>query len=310
MFEYADVHLPATCLRDLWWLTLSDREVGGQIHPRATTNNGAATCPLSCDVELFEGSALQETPDAANLDLYEGKDRPAAKRTVRMATTEFPVASYVTAGTCPDAPRARVNLLFHTHPLLMVRDPNTLVARIALPSLGDIFAHAAASQLLHAERHGRLNGLMVMAFEGLYVFNVTPRKFAQLWRLYRRGGGLPAVERAVFEELRPFNQAFFKAMKPLCDARPHIYGTDGAPLVHTSLWRRPDAPRPRLDFPFAAGAHDPEVARFAQDNPFVRGLRQHGYTCTFYPLRLLEDPDGLRLTVPVAVDRDLLQTHA
>jgi hypothetical protein len=301
MFEYAEVHLPATCLRDLWWLTLSDREVGGQIHPRETTVAGHTACPLSCDVELIEGTVLEEKPDSDTLDLYEGKDRPASKNTIRMATTTFRESHYVTAGSCPAAPQTRVNLVFHTHPLLMVRDPITHMARIALPSLGDIYAHGVVSQLVHAEQHGRLNGLMVVAFEGLYVFNITPRKFAELWQLYQREGHA-TVERVVFDELRPYNQAFFKAMKPMCDARPEVYGTRGAPMVHTQRWRRPHAPRPSLDFPFATGVYDAEVVRFAQKNPFVDGLRRHGYSYMFYPLQLLQSDEGLRLRVPVAVD--------
>lgn len=284
-FVYKRVTIPLDCLKSLWTLSLSKNEWGGRFKVREDMY-------LDCNLDLIKGTTKQEEV-GENSHLYLGEeayDENRRLKPVKMASLSFSYEDYT--GTSPQ----KINVIFHTHPLLLVRDDDTHIARIALPSLGDLFAHCVYSNLENHQVNGHLNGYIVVAFEGAYVYNIMPHKFAQLRETYDRllkqhtqDDAIDILKKQVFDALRPINKRFFSDMKAMCDARPDLFGTEGAPDIQDSMWTCKGCEPHELDFPFAEGIHTPLVRTYARNNPFTRGIALHGFQCEFFPAPFTSD---------------------
>jgi hypothetical protein len=285
-FDYVPVTIPKECLRSLWTLSLSENEWAG----RLVVDQG---CNASCNVELIEGTVIEETSGMDSV-LYLGKDKAFDKdkklKPVRMASVYIPMSEYEKVDTCD---KGKINVIFHTHPLLLVRDKDTHIARIALPSLGDVWVHCVLSNMLNYETNQHVNCTIIVAFEGLYLYSILPHKFRQIHTTYTNliakgmthKDAVNELQQHTFDELRPVNNAFFKDMKAYCDAHPDKFGTDGAPDIRNTMWdcKGCVVKDKDLTFPFAEAIKTPLVRDYARENPFTEGIIKHGYHCEFFP---------------------------
>jgi hypothetical protein len=288
-FEYTAVTIPLSCLRSLHTLSLSENEWAGRFEVDAN-------CRAGCDIDLIEGSVIEARTGPEAL-LYLGKDKAYDEnkqfKPIRLASVYIPWELYSVSDPCGSG----VNVLFHTHPLLLVRDKETHIARIALPSMGDIFVHCVLANLESYDANGHAVCTLIVSFEGCYLYSILPHKFRQVYdrRKALIAGGKTAEEaekvlrQETFDALRPANDAFFKAMKAHCDARPDLFGTDGAPDIRNAMWDRKGATPDELDFPFARAIGTPAVTEMARSNPFTEGLIEQGFHCDFYPAPFTED---------------------
>jgi hypothetical protein len=291
----------------MWSLTLDRREWGGQLLPAGAGGTCDGEQRVGCKLELIKGTdARDDHPDAA---LYRGEG--GGRLPMQVAVTPFYEEVFQVHPICA---QRTINCFWHTHPLLMLRDPITKAGRLGPPSLGDFFAHSVLSNGRNFRQHKQLNTTVLMAFEGLYIYGVLPHKFRKLMDRaealldtladrvsaaeraeFDTVGELPVaprnqLKREVFAELRPAVQEFTAAMKRRCDSH-NDRGTDAAAVLGDSQWRAllAGAAPPELDFPFASAIHDPELVDFARDNPFTSGLERLGYYCIFVPCRNFED---------------------
>jgi len=278
--DYVAVTIPHACLQSLWALTLSENEWAGRL---VLDRN----CQAGCNVDLIEGGVLEDVTDRRK-SLYQGKDsaddpKPARIASVRIPSTEYTKLDVCTAGSA--------NVLFHTHPLLLVRDAHTRVARIALPSIGDIFVNCVFGNILNYERTNHINCNVVVAFEGIYVYFILPHKFRAIynqWSFLLRSGwsreqAVDVLETQTFDELRPANKLFFKEMKAFCDTHADAFGTDGAPDIRNTMWHCKGCAIPDLRFPYANAIRTSLVRDWARSNPMTVALNEHGFHCEFYP---------------------------
>ena len=296
-FEYAEITLPHDCLLSLWALTLSENEWGGRLD--------VSQCKAKCDVELVEGTVIKKRAGPES-ELYLGKDKAYSDKgklkPIKLASVYIPWHKYSEMGDCGNN---GVNLIFHTHPLLLTRDQETKVARIALPSMGDIFVHCVLANIESYKKTGNAVMTVVMAFEGLYKYSILPHKFRQVYDKYNSlvAGGKTEEEAEAqlrtetFDELRPSNQQFFKVMKKHCDENRDKYATDGAPDIRNGMWHeKGKAPSlEELDFPFAKHLGSKMVVDMARNNPFTHGLICLGFHCEFIPAPYQRD---LQLLAP------------
>ena len=295
-FEYTAITIPIACLRSLWSLSLSENEWAGRF---VVDSN----CRAQCDIELIEGSVIESRAGADTL-LYLGKDKAyddkKQLKPIRLASVYIPWELY----TKSDPARRALTSSF-THPLLLVRDKDK-IARIALPSMGDIFVHCVLANLDAYEANGHAVCTVIVAFEGLYVYGILPHKFRQIFdrRNALLGAGKSAEEaekimrEETFDALRPANNAFFKVMKAHCDKHPDKFGTDGAPDIRNKMWHQKGAIPEKLNFPFARAIGQPIVTDLARSNPFTKGLIEQGFHCDFYPAPFTED---IRMLAPAKI---------
>lgn len=296
IFTYITITLPLKCVRSLWALTLSDDEWGGQFFPRI--HNGR--CVLSCDdVSLVKGIKISEHPDQ---EYYQGQS--GVTNIASVPLYEEVISSYKMCGDTTQ----RVNMFFHTHPLLLSRDSDTLLAKFAPPSLGDIFAHCVLGNFFNFHRnHGQLNVSIIMAFEGLYMYSISPRKFSEITaRIYELMqisspselleitgeiplGVIETLKMEIFDELRECHaryldeqEAFLKVYAPYMD-------TAGAEEVNDSLWAQKGAVPERLNFMFAHQVGERYLTDFIRNNSLIRGLQKHGFSYEFYPAPFSQD---------------------
>jgi hypothetical protein len=230
---------------------------------------------------------------------------------MQIAVTPFYEEVFQVHPLCRDR---SINCFWHTHPLLMMRDPTTAVARLAPPSLGDFFAHSVLSNSRNFRQNRQLNTTVLMAFEGLYAYGVLPHKFRKLMdradalvtalaasipptelETFKTVGELPAAAREtlkdeVFAELRPAVAEYNRAMQQFCDSRDDC-GTSGAVELGDAQWRElvaGQAPA-ELEFPFARAVHSDDLIAFARDNVMTTALAELGFYCLFVPRRNFED---------------------
>lgn len=288
MFRYQRLRLPVETLRTMWVLTLSANEWGGRLQPRVQDG----VCVLSVqDTALIRGTSLEVHADAAH---YSGND---PRTVVRVASTPFDAEVRGYMPMC-DSP-ATINMIFHSHALHMGRS-----AVLAPPSMGDYFAHCILSNFCNATLHGQLNTTVVMAYEGLYVYTITPEaygRYAARIRALMDGRAQTALERARYAKgelphdvVELLKAEFFNAVRPSYEAflreaaaltRRLDMGTAGAPTLNDMLWAcygcLPPVP---LAFGFHRTMQLEPVRRFLADqNPYLRGLRAHGFDYSFYP---------------------------
>lgn len=278
--DYVPVVISHACLQSLWTLTLSENEWAGRL---VLDRN----CQAGCNVDLIEGGVLEDVTDRRK-SLYRGNDSADDSKPVRVASVIIPNKEFTKLDACV---AGSANILFHTHPLLLVRDIHTHVARIALPSMGDIFVNCVFGNILNYERTGHVNCNVVIAFEGVYVYFILPYKFQRIyeqWGFMLRSGmsreqAAAALETQTFDELRPANQLFFKKMKAFCDANADAFGTDGAPDIRNAMWHCKGCAIPDLLFPYADAIRTSLVRDWARSNPMTASLNEHGFHCEFYP---------------------------
>lgn len=296
-FKYAPLLLPAKCATSMWMLTLSGIEWGGQFKPEKVDG----VCQLACDgVDLIRGTGLEDHPDAR---LYAGD----SNRKVRIASTPFYHEVSRVFPLCDSG--VSVNMFFHTHPLLMLRNAKTQLARCGPPSIGDHVAHNILANYRNWKENKQVNTTVVMAFEGMYMYTVLPHKFMRVvvriaalvkacqmtaseQKLADKGqppmSVMKQIKAEVFDELRDGGLEYQDAMTAFVKAHPGMFCARGAPTVHNSLWSK-KGHAPELDFEFARSLGDPRLVEFCRNNPMVTACHQHGYHVEFYPAPFAED---------------------
>jgi hypothetical protein len=289
LVQYVPVTLTRPHLQSIWLLTLSDVEWGGVFDIVPTTTNTCSAVTTGRPIRGTVARAVSEEEKA----LYHGTNEPVDTER-RIASVAFATTDYTRATEC--APGRPINVFFHVHPVMVVRDRQTHVARIAPPSIGDIFVHCILSNLLNYQATGNLNCAMVMAFEGLYVYTITPSKFRHLWAEYQhrtKKGDVWAdivadFQKRTFAELRPANKAFMKDRDAFCDRFHDQFDTRAAPLLHDTLWHT-GLGHPALMFPYARAIKTSLVRDYARDNILTRALVDLGYIYDFYPAPFDQD---------------------
>lgn len=296
MFKYVDVTFPAKCLERMRQLCLSDREYGGRFEP----DMSSGSCKIGCQgVKLVRGTPLQDdNPDAA---LYAGQ---ATDVTVRIAVTPLYYEVFSTSTLCQSS--HRMNMFFHTHPLLM---DESNVGHIAPPSIGDFFAHGLLANYRNYTGNGVINMPVVMAREGLYYYNILAERFArELFEIQRlvdkhyyglttaerenlKVGELPVVvvdelKQRIFAEMRPVHDAFFRQMTAWVNDHAKELSTLGAVRVHDTVeWSDgSDEPAPQQTCNFDRSMSYDWFRRFCTQNVIVnKGMTDIGFICVFQP---------------------------
>jgi hypothetical protein len=309
-FEYVDMVISARCLRAMWYLTLDGREWGGQLRPAIDRDN---KCKLSCeDVKLIEGTGPEEHADGA---LYSGNGSAA-----RVAITPFYEEIFQKSPMCGRDSRF-INMIFHTHPLHMM---GTIWAP-SPPSLGDFVAHCVLGNYRNSrQNHGQLNAMVIMSFEGMYVYNILPWRFAQevvrlnadvlavrqRRQLTESEAGLAALghvpaevaeatKKRLFNELRPLSEHGRAQSSAFIRANSNAASLSGAPHFGDSRWEcatRDTCGVANLNFPMARQLLGrPDLVQLLQhDSVFLHHLRDHGFTYDFFPAPFIHD-----ISVPV-----------
>ena len=297
MFKYVHLTFPAQCLERMRNLCLSDREFGGRFEPSMSSGS----CKLDCrNVKLVHGTSLQDdNPDAA---LYTGQSPDV---TVRIAVTPLYKEVFSTSLLCQSDDK--VNMFFHTHPLLM---DESGIGYIAPPSIGDFFAHGLLSNVRNYRQNGVINMPVVMAREGLYCYNILAGRFAdeldEIDRLIEkhahnlttaerdnlRIGELPLViidelKQRIFDDLRPAHDEFFRQMSTWIQDHVSDLRTDGAVALHDGGWHKTTA-MPTCNFDQSLAK--PWFRQFCQSNVIVSGgMTRVGFICVFVPGPFTDD---------------------
>ena len=307
-------HVPLTisldCLRSMWYLTLSENEWGGQLYPEIKDGR----CQLSCDIKLIEGTGLQQHKDDK---FYLGKNASASRR-VRIAVTPFYKEVFQVYPLCET--EDTINMFFHTHPLLMVRDDNNQ-GKLAPPSLGDLFAHCILSNYRNYKQNKQLNTCVLISFEGMYVYYILPHKFRQIYerieQLYKELvnnpspveadgyeiGEVPlrvvnAVKAEFFDSMRTAMDAFGLQMRIFLDSQKDLLDTTGAPVIKDTMWscKACEVEPEQLAFPFNTAIQTPAFRNYARDNVFIQAMRENGFSYDFFPAPFTQDVQFLAPT--------------
>lgn len=297
-----EVMLPLSpeCLGRMRALTLSKREFGFQLVPRVDPATGR--CAVECLTHLIQGTEMSaDDPDVA---LY-GDD-------VEVASTPFYREVFSVTDVCGTPSKA--NIFGHTHQ----------VGTPAPPSLGDFAAHAFMGNL-RQQREDQgvvLNTHYVVAFEGIYEYNITEPKFRQLLEQVRRIEAehprevaaqrsldpkeladvvVDKIKRHITAELDPYNSMFYNEVERLC--RAPEFNTKGARMLDDKLWKcKGGECQPDYPFEFARRLESCPVTqqklqKFLETNSYAQGLRQHGYYYRYFPYDMV---NGVELPVKVS----------
>ena len=293
-FIYVPLTISQKCLQSIWHLTLSENEWGGQLFPAIIDNK----CQLSCDVPLIEGTGLQKHKEDV---YYLGKDAPRAA-SVRIAVTPLYKEVFQVYPLCDS--EHTINMFFHTHPLLSIRDADNL-GKFAPPSLGDFFAHTILSNYRNYKQNKQLNTCVLMSFEGMYVYSILPHKFREIFkqiellfkqlfpnptRVEAMGYEIGEVPMAVvekvkmdfFNDLRQPLDSFNYEMNTFLEKHADKTDTTAAPQLQDSVWNCKSC-TPPLDFPFFKAIQTPEFQCFIRNNSMVQALHSRGFTYDFFP---------------------------
>lgn len=296
-FDYVKCILPAKCLRAIHLLTLSENEWGGQLKPKIDSKDGI--CKLSCDdIELIKGTGLGPHPDAK---LYSGK---RSSTSVQVAVTPFYKEVFEQHRMCGSTTK-HINMFFHTHPLMM---SSKEVARPSPPSLGDFFAHAVLSNSRNYRMNRQLNTTCVMAFEGLYVYTITPTKFKEVmdeidalveqreqrikWteaerKMWKVGEAprdvVEELKPKIFDELRPGAEQMQKwLLKNPCPK--DLFEIAGAEILADTQWGSKDeSNKYSFDFPMGKALGTERLQSFLKTNPLLKHLNKCGFNYVFFP---------------------------
>jgi hypothetical protein len=275
-------------------LTLASAEFGGRLVPQTDPTTGE--CVLACHTRLIHGTGMRE----ASVDesrRYGG----GGNNSVAVASTPFHSEVWQSSQLCT-LPK-RCNVFWHTHPLLPVDTVLPPVARLSPPSIGDYCSHAFLGNLRNWKQQQQPNTMVVVAFEGVYEYNITPRKFRELRRVVSRAlGGAPEklelptaviemVREHVFDELRDAFIDFSTDSAARARADPAHYSIAGAPRLDATRWActTTECAMAHTDeFPLAHALRtDPtfttDLSLFIQTNSYARRLQDLGYVYSFTP---------------------------
>ena len=293
-------------------LTLSKQEFGGQIVPKMSPTG---ECRLECKTRLIEGTGM----DADDQDVRFYARAGDKKGDVMVASTPFYREVFDLSNVCL-GDSLTCNIFFHTHGLLMYGGKR---ARLSPPSIGDFVAHCFLGNLRNAkENKGQRNTMVVAAFEGVYVYDVTDEAFAALCkRVEEIEAKYPAavaqqmkrdpkelappvleeIKEALFDELTDFNAEYFDDMYTHCDGDG--YSIAGAKEINAEHWRcqGKECKAPVYEFEFARRLRDdPEFVKcmtdFIYDNAYTKKLNEMGFYFKFYPWH---QPGGIHIDVNV-----------
>lgn len=290
--------LSPECLGRMRSLTLSKREFGFRLIPR---EDGQGRCTIECDTNLIQGTELSDTdPD---IKLYNDN--------VVVASTPFYREIFAVENVC--AMPHKANIFAHTHQ----------VGQPAPPSIGDFAAHSFLGNWRQQQENQGvvLNTQFVVAFEGIYAYNITQEKFQSLLReVARIEAKYPrevAAQRAldskelaeivvdeikqyIADELSPYNSMYYDEVAELCKAPE--FSTKGAKHVDDRLWKCKDKEcQPTHNFEFAKRLEScpitqQKLRKFLENNSYARGLRKHGFYYTYHPYDMVHGTE-----VPVKV---------
>jgi len=324
-FDFAPLTIPLGCLRAMRGLTLSGREWGGRLVPK---QNADGSCQLSCDITLIKGTGLEtDNPDAR---YYIGDGEANKNKAVAIASTPLYEEVFSQARLCKG--KKTVNLFFHTHPLHLLSTDDLAVP--VPPSMGDIFAHCVLAMHRNYMENKQLNTMLVMGFEGLYVYGVYPHRFRQdlehidalsrAWLTKNPGkqgrkalarGELPAeitdvLKGKVFDALRNANKAMFVAFKQLQARNARELSIAGAPIIDDGEWKCRNC-KSSYDFEFARELDSDQEGGFratfldaAENNAFQAALNENGFFYHLYPA-----PFDSAITLPGATQATLLESR-
>ena len=169
------------------------------------------------------------------------------------------------------------------------------------PSLGDIAAHCVLGNLRNWDKNRQINTQVIVAFEGLYEYGITPQRFAEMVELTNRlMGGKPWGKRdlpsdvaaelrsSVFGELRDSYHTFFEQLRALVAKHPAKFDTKGAPTHTLDKWMcTTNCGVKELDFGYKRALDDPAfrsmLKKFHETNAYTKQLRARGFYCRFFP---------------------------
>lgn len=285
-FEERVVTIPASELEGLRTMALCEFEVGGHIVPSAA--DGA--CSLKRSAKIIVGTGVEEIggADAAN---YSGN----SQKTVRLLSTPFTAKDMTISLEMCGKPGAFCNIIWHAHPLL--------IGATSPPSLGDIAAHCVLGNLRNWAQQGQINTQVIVAFEGLYEYNVTEPRFRELvadtdrlmkgkpWRKKDLPSDVAAeLRRRVFDELRDGHEAYLAEREALVQKHPAMFNIDGAPTHTLKKWMCMSTKAcgvQALDFPYKRALDTPGfrdvIERFHETNAWTKALRDRGFYCRYFP---------------------------
>lgn len=145
------IRIAQKCAHNLWLLTESDNEWGGQLLPDKQ-------CILHATTPLIKGTrVLPNHPDGP---LYSN---------MQIATTPFYKEVFQKHPLCDTG--HTINVFFHTHP--------ARYNDFAPPSVGDFIAHTLFSNYRNYIQNNQLNTCLVVAHEGIYVYYALTHRFRQ-----------------------------------------------------------------------------------------------------------------------------------
>jgi hypothetical protein len=296
-----DATLPISpeCLGRIRALTLSKREFGFQFVPKINANG---ECVIECLTTLIQGTEM--SADDPDVKLY--------NEAVEVASTPFYAEVFSVSNVC-NAP-AKVNMFAHTHQ----------IGHPAPPSLGDFAAHGFLANLRQRQEGNGvlLNSQYVVAFEGIYEYNITEPKFNELLGVLRKieqkypkevaeersRGSKELAENVVDDikmhitnELGKYNSMYYNEVEELC--RGKEFSVKGARMMDDKLWKcKAKECQPTYSFEFAkrlasCAVTQNKLIQFHKTNSYARGLRDHGFYYNYIPYDMT---NGIQLPIKVS----------
>lgn len=264
--------------------TLSLQEFGGTMNP----TNVDGMCCLEISTYIIKGTGAERVvgKDAAN---YSGR----AAQAVFILSTPFGLKEIVrTVGMCFN-PKERFNIIWHTHPVS--------VSKLSPPSMGDFAAHAVLGNLRNWGSNKTINTHVIVAFEGIYEYNITEEKFAEYVELVNtemKGApwhkrDLPTrlsdkLREELFNKLRDGYMGFEALCRRLRE--DDLFSTETAPDYGISKRKCRNVDEcgiTSLDFPYKKTLDSPDVvaaiAEFHDNNPYINALKANGFYYRYIP---------------------------
>jgi hypothetical protein len=249
------LRLTATILQHLWSLCSKDYECGGQL---TYAVDQAGQCVL--------------------------KATRVVSKTGRKSSVFFDQS--LIAQNTMDCNGSTANVLYHTHPLSVVVPKDKLFGRYAPPSVSDFFAHGVLGNYRQWKENKHLNTYVVMATEGLYVYNISPAKFDEVIRdiatLFME------KQRSVLD-VSNFNKGQLPTDVVNAMKREHYRNVTDGYLQYVRDMNRicaDDLYRLQTEEFFDTMQYDGD---FIQHNAYQDALNTHGFQYQFYPAPFLDD---------------------
>lgn len=298
-FNYIFLNIPKKCIHSVWLLTCSNKEYGGQFNPQ---KNKFSKCELGCDIKLIQGTGFETKSD---VKFYNAK---GTAKTVQIASTPFYEEVFKVYPMCSS--KESINMIFHTHPIHLMKSKNN-IGMFAPPSLGDIFAHTVLSNMRNFKQNKQLNTTIVISFEGLYVYSITPSRFNQLLLKTEADVGMSTnisdnekenwktigecpfevmeqLKEDIFNELREGNEQFYIDAQNLINTQFKKFKVDTVPVLNDTKWRSKEQTNVECNF-LKTLQSDETVIAFLRNNAYTKTLNDHGFYYLFYPSPFTKD---------------------